>query len=71
MTQFVVYENPSDAPGRFVVRAWHIHANGTISAEPTAPSFATIEEARNFIPAGYTPIGRFAEDDPAIREAWI
>lgn len=67
ITLFVVYENPRDFPGKFVVRRW-------LDAVPERTPLRVCEQlhqARAVIPAGAANIGRMREDDPAIREVWI
>lgn len=64
---FVVYENPRDFPGKFVVRRW-------LDTVPEAKPLTVCEQldqARAVIPAGAANIGRFRDDDPAIREVWL
>lgn len=70
LTQYVVYENPRDAPGMFVVREWHI-ARG--HPEPVAGEgwvVRTVEDARALIPPGLVCLGRQPDDDVAIVEVW-
>ena len=74
MTQYVVYENPKDYPGKFVVRK-HFICNG-IEHPVADPVPYMIEE-------GYSPIEdemmrlglynlhRFPDDDPVIKEVWL
>lgn len=73
---WVIYEDPRDYPNRFVVRRW-VCGFGSIALkqatpdpEPTAVVF-TLEQARAAIPAGAVNLGRYANDDPAIREVWM
>lgn len=69
--QYVIYENPSDYPDRFVVRKWRIRDDGNleVSAWPTKLA-ETIELARACLPVGLINIGRQTGDDPVIREVW-
>jgi hypothetical protein len=67
MTLHVVYRNPRDYPGMFVLRIW----TGMVpEAEPVIVS-DDLEEVRRMIPIEFSNIGRFDQDDPAIYEVWI
>lgn len=64
---FVLYEDPKDYPGKFVLRRW-------VGEEPDPIPMAVTDSlalARNVIPDYATPIGRYPLDDPAIKEVWI
>lgn len=65
---FCIYRNPSDFPGKIVMRLWF----GTVP-EGEAAVFDTVEEARQAaIQCGAdTCLGRFVNDDPCIVESWI
>lgn len=67
---FVIYENPKDFPGRFVVREWLV-TGGRIAARETPAVFDTLEEARASLSPDLVPLGRSFDDDPAIREVWL
>lgn len=72
ITIWVIYDHPTDFPDHFVVRQWHVLGGITTpAADLNCWQAFTLEEARRFIPAGLTNIGRLPEDDPAILEAWI
>jgi len=71
---WVIYFNPSDFPGRFVVREWLV-IDGAIYANPQSFNCDDLENARAFA-HGFSPlqlvnIGRFADYDPAIFEVWV
>lgn len=64
---FVIYENPSDFPGLFVVRRW-------LLTQPDAePWFvgSTLGAARESLPLGLYNLGRQPGDDHTIKEVWI
>jgi len=64
---YVVYENPTDYPGKFVVRRW-------LDSVPELAAVRVCEQldqAREAIPRGAANIGRMRDDDPAIREVWL
>ncbi len=70
---YVVYKNPSDYLGRFVVRQWLLSGDGMMipNAEPYA-IVANLSAARKEIPqAGLMMISRFKDDDPVIVEVWL
>lgn len=71
MTIWVVYFNPSDFPGLYVLRAQRPCSNGEIEKSPGALTADTLDEIRELIPPGLTRIPRFPEDDPVIVECWL
>jgi hypothetical protein len=76
MTQWVVYFNPSDFPGLFVVRPWDIVKG---SPEPVARRAehwvcGSLEEARALIlrgDPGLVCLARDPSDPPPIVEVWL
>lgn len=73
---FVIYANPRDFPGKFVVRRWLVGRmggnRGTYGADekPTAV-VDTLEEARGAVPSGLIRLDRSAHDDHAVHEVWL
>lgn len=68
---WTVYQNPSDFPGKFVVRASAILA-GRVVMDPEATCVVeTLEEARRAIPPGLYRQPRQRLDDPCIVEVWL
>lgn len=73
---WTVYEDPSDYPGKYVVRRFTIHrpdeADRVIVEDPE-PMIVTdlLDKAREVIPAGAYCLGRHPDDDPAIYEVWV
>ena len=68
LTLWVIYESPSDYPGKVVVRRQHgTHGAVDIDLEPGC---STLAEARKAIPeaAQQWPV---RQDDPAVVEVWI
>jgi hypothetical protein len=66
---YTVYWNPSDFPGKFVVRRWTVT---TFEPEPKeiiaiSPS---LDEVREKIPPNLHCEKRWRGDDPAILEVW-
>jgi hypothetical protein len=70
---FVVYANPKDYPGKFVVRRGHVGGERILwNVEPTAVTDG-LEEARAAVP-NREARGRFPRadsDDPVIVETYV
>jgi hypothetical protein len=68
---WVVYWNPRDYPGRYVVRRQWV-SRGDVYKEDY-PKIVTkfLSEARDVIPDGLVNIGRMPEDDDVILEVWL
>ncbi len=66
---YVVYENPSDFPGKFVVRIHTISEVGRFFGEANA--FSSLDEARKSVPPGLVKFRRSPMDDPRIVETWL
>ncbi|MHB9044371.1 MAG: hypothetical protein ACYC35_00375 [Pirellulales bacterium] len=71
MDLYVVYHNPLDFPGKYVIRR-QTAGRGviTIAAEPLAIGLG-INQVRAALPAGLVRLERAPEDDPCIVEVWI
>ena len=71
MEVYVVYYNPSDYPGLYVVRR-QVAGRGTITvdAKPLGVS-ATLKEVRSFIPSHAEQFPRDPNDDSTIVEVWF
>jgi len=69
---FVIYQNPSDFRGKFVVRGQVAQSDGSIrpNKEPLGV-VESLDEARSLVPAGLVNLGRSDEDDPVIVECWV
>lgn len=63
---YVIYHDPADHPGQYVVRRWV----GLTPHEHVAIA-STLDEARAAIPTGLYPIARSDTDDPVIVESWV
>jgi hypothetical protein len=70
MNQYVIYNNPKDYPGKFVVRQWII-GPGTVHSGELICIASTIEEARAKMPHGVEQLPVFESDDPVIAEVWM
>jgi len=77
LTIWVIYENPSDFPGRFVVRPQRIYPGGQVEIPPEPTAVVdSLELARWHVNAGRAPgdltwFPRQSEDDPSIVETWF
>lgn len=71
MDQYVVYKNPRDYPGKFVVRHWAIMKGGNIQKGDCLAVSESKESALESIPPGLYKLPRQPNDDPAIVEVWI
>ncbi len=71
MRLYVIYYNPSDFPGLYVVRRQFITATGDIFPDGMAFSGPTLESVREKIPEGLYNLGRNKNDDQTIIEIWI
>jgi len=67
---WTVYENPSDYPGKFVVRAWEAINGKPVPREDCTVS-DTLDKARASVPEGLVRMDRGDDDDPCIVETWI
>ena len=72
LPMYVVYENPSDYPGKFVVRRWP----NTLVSPPIPDPVPLIvcdslEVARAVVPPYAVCLQRSPDDDPAVREVWL
>jgi hypothetical protein len=73
---WVIYENPSDYPGKFVARWWQL---AVLPSEPGAVYVPTSEKhvedtldaVRARIGSGFAYFARMPGDDPVIVEVWI
>lgn len=70
LTQWVVYRNPADAPGMFVVRQWMIE-HGKLDPIPgQAWASESLEALRTVLPNGLVRFEPGPDDDPCIVEVW-
>jgi hypothetical protein len=71
LTLWVIYKNPSDYPGKFVLRAQVAYPGGEVRLHPDCMVCDTLEQAREGVPPGLVLLTRAPEDDPVIYETWI
>lgn len=70
-TVWVVYYDPLDFPGKFVVRQQHALPNGAVAYDFKPCVRDTLEEARACIPEGLFWMPRAEQDVRAIVETWF
>lgn len=70
LAMYVITFNPSDAPGKYVVRAW---IGGGQDHGPTKLHIVcfSLDEARAYIPQGLVCWPRQDNDEPVIVETWF
>ena len=70
MEHWVIYRNPTDYPGNYVVRKWYIRTDG-VRPDDKITVTDTIEQARAAIPPYLYCLKRSDEDVYCIVESWI
>lgn len=69
LPQFVIYNSPSDYPGKYVVRMWLIgHKMGPTNMVVVVDD---LKQARDLLPPGMFCMERAPEDDDKIVETWF
>jgi hypothetical protein len=68
MLLWVIYQSPSDYPGRFVARPHNALEQRVLTAILIAN---TLNELRTKVPAGLALLAREPNDDPVIIETWV
>ena len=64
---WVIYYDPADYPGKFVVRRWQ----GIEADQWPRAICPTLETARAAVPKGYINVGKSPGSDSVILEEWI
>ena len=67
---YVIYADPSDAPGRLVVREMRVIAGRVLASVEPAYTGGSLEIARSVVPDGWINLGRRPDDEPQIKEVW-
>ena len=71
LTIHVVYHNPSDYPGKWVVRRHFVGVDGVnLASEPDCVA-DSLAEARDHIPVGLFRMNRHPHDPEVIYETWL
>jgi hypothetical protein len=71
MEQFVIYFNPTDYPGQYVVRRWEISTEGLRPDPEPRAVVSSLAAARAAVPPGFVGFGRFPGDEPQVVEVWL
>jgi hypothetical protein len=71
LEMFVVTSNPSDYPGKIVVRRWIIWGPEPRPIGAPVAVEDSLDAARAKIPPGLDRLTRHPSDDPVIVESWI
>ncbi len=66
---YTIYDNPSDYPGKFVVRRMVAMSGKVKMLECVVVD--SLELARVIVPVGLHRVPRFESDDPVIVETWV
>lgn len=68
LSLYVIYNEPSDYPGKFVLRRW-----GTITGPDKEPMVVSdhLNDLYDKMPEARINLGRADNDDPVIYEVWI
>jgi hypothetical protein len=63
---WIVYDSPSDFPGKFIARRFQMNTptSDVLSAD-------TLEALRKLLPKGLVRLDRTAHDQPHIVEVWV
>jgi hypothetical protein len=70
LTIWVIYQNPRDFPGKWVLRAQMATPDG-VTALPQCVVADSLDEARSRVPYGLIRMTRHPNDDPVIYETWF
>lgn len=70
LTIWTIYRNPSDHPGKWVLRG-HDIGPGTVTARPACYITDSYDALLSSLPLGAQPLPHFSDDDPAIYETWV
>lgn len=70
LTFWVVYFNPSDYPGKYVVRV-QVLLKGELLSDPACQVADTLDGARALIPHGLHCQPRQPNDFPVVVETWF
>jgi hypothetical protein len=71
LTIWVIYRNPADFPGKWVLRGQDAIAGGGVQPHATAYVADTLEELHAQLPPGLVLLSPHPNDNPAIYETWI
>ena len=70
LSMWVIYEDPTDNPGKFVARM-HMAGRECYGATELHVVGDSLDEVRDKLPPGVVNIGRQIGDEPHIVEVWL
>lgn len=70
MTLWVVYDSPTDCPGKYVARMFVV-AGGESRATAYVLHGPTLDAVRGLLPPGLYRLPRHDDDEPHIVETWL
>lgn len=71
MKMYVVYKNPKDYPGKYVLRAFTFKGLDVVPDKKPIIVDEDLHKVREMIPSECTGITRSGGDDPVILETWL
>ena len=71
MDLYVIFCNPADYPGQFVVCRQHVGRDSKITKDPRPLAIGNLATCRDALPLGLTRLDRDPADDPCIYEVWL
>lgn len=72
LAMYTIYQNPSDYPGRFVVRRCHVGAGGIVFDPQPLAVVDSLEAARETLDRSVLVLlPRHPGDEPQIVETWV
>lgn len=70
LTIWVIYQNPGDYPGRWVLRG-HDIGSGTVMPRPACYIADSYDKLLSSLPPGVQRLPHYDGDDPVIYETWM
>ncbi len=71
LEMFVVYRHPRDYPERYVLRRWWVSAGVQSPDDDWFYLADTLDQIREYVPAGCVRLERDPKDQPQIVEVWV
>lgn len=70
MRSYAIYFNPTDFPGKFVLRGHTSHPGSSVPDNDCMLADG-LDEIRSVVPTGFVNTGRMEDDDAKIVEVWV
>jgi hypothetical protein len=71
MITYTIYENPTDYPGKFVLKRFTVKDFNPVPDKQPIAVVDDLEAARAELPEGLINYGRHEKDEKQIVETWI